>query len=355
MNNHTGKTSFSLHIEGGILNTDAVPAALLVQILENAQRAFELIGVHVEGRTIKERAAIPAATKMRFQLVCRLPQPGCYALPIDVGGYDLLAAEGVERGFSIFKGLIEGITSRDSGLIKSALPDERLRHRVLESIRGMTPRAGAKWRLKLWDASDIVFGDLNTESEPFIREAIVPAEERESSQVVTGQPTNIDFIKRTVTIFYPPTRRMLDCIYDDAVEELLFENRRGLIQVTGRVVLDDNGTPTKIIDVNDIRELDLSPLVVDTIKFGDFSLRALRVIALEPTTDETLQLLCVEDAELGIDTFARTRESLIGELNEQIVMLWQEYALADDMMLDGEAIKMKHALLNAFSEVGDAT
>lgn len=39
------------------------------------------------------------------------------------------------------------------------------------------------------------------------------------------------------------------------------------------------------------------------------------------------------------------------ELNEQIGMLWQEYALAADDDLDGMAIKMKQALLAAFNGV----
>ena len=47
----------------------------------------------------------------------------------------------------------------------------------------------------------------------------------------------------------------------------------------------------------------------------------------------------------------RTRDALVSELNEQIGMLWQEYALAQDDALDGMAIKMKQALLAAFSEV----
>ena len=90
-------------------------------------------------------------------------------------------------------------------------------------------------------------------------------------RVVTGQLTNINFTNRIVTIIYPPTKREMECVYDDAVDELLIENRRGLIQVTGRVVLDDAGAPKKIIDVNDIRELDLSPLAVDTVKVGDLT------------------------------------------------------------------------------------
>jgi len=52
--------------------------------------------------------------------------------------------------------------------------------------------------------------------------------------------------------------------------------------------------------------------------------------------------------------FAATREALLAELNEQIAMLWTEYALADDDVLDGVARQLKQALLAAFTEVGDA-
>ncbi|HRE17688.1 MAG TPA: hypothetical protein PLW86_11600 [Rhodocyclaceae bacterium] len=354
MTSPNGKISFSLHIEGGIPDGDAVPAAVLAQILSNCQRTFELIGTYVEGRTIRERARISAATRSRFQLVCRLPAPGCYAVPVEFGGKDLLA-EHVTASLVAFRTMIEGITRRDTERISGALPDQALRHRVLEAIRGMAPRADDKWSLKLWDAEDVEFGTLNTDSVAVIREAIVPIDEREASQVVTGQLTNINFLNRIVTIFYPPTKREMECIYDEAVEELLIENRRGLIQVTGQVILDDVGAPKRIIDVNDIRELDLSPLVVDTVKLRDRVLKAREGIALEPTTDETQQLICVSRAELGIDAFARTREALVSELKEQIGMLWQEYALAIDDTLDGEAIKMKLALRAAFSEVGDGS
>jgi len=350
MNNPAGKTAFSLHIETGTENGDAVPAAVLAQILTSAQRSFELIGVHVEGRTVQQRARISAATRSRFQLVCRLPEPGCYAVPIELGGNDLLA-EHITDAMDVFKKIIGGITKRDSEAINKAMPDVTLRHRLLEVIRGMTPRADAKWSLKLWDAGNTEFGELNTESEATIRAAIVPADEQAESQVVTGYLTNINFTNRVVTIIYPPTKREMECVYDETIEDLLIENRRDLIQVTGLIVLDDAGAPRKITNVNDIRELDLSPLLIDTVKVGKLVLKAKQSITLEPATDETKQLICVAHTELGIDAFARTRDALVSELNEQIGMLWQEYALADDDSLDGMAIKMKQALLAAFSEV----
>ena len=36
----------------------------------------------------------------------------------------------------------------------------------------------------------------------------------------------------------------MECVYDDAIEDLLIENRRDLIQVTGLIVLDDAGAPS---------------------------------------------------------------------------------------------------------------
>ena len=65
----------------------------------------------------------------------------------------------------------------------------------------------------------------------------------------------------------------MECVYDDAIEDLLIENRRDLIQVTGLIVLDDAGAPKMITHVNDIRELDLSPLTVDTVKVGNWVLK----------------------------------------------------------------------------------
>ncbi len=347
--------SFSLHIEGIDPDVHTAPAAVLVQILENAQRAFELIGIHAEGREIKARARIPAATSKRFQLLCDLPQAGSYALPITVGGaHDLLAPEAAHKAFDIFRRLVESVTQRNVDAVNRALPNASIRRRVLEAIKGMAPPAGAAWRLRLHDAADATFADFDNETVSFVQSTIVPPEEREASTVVTGELTRIDFGARKFTIIYPPTNVELDCIYDEAVEELLIERRRDLVQVTGRVLLDEQGNPKRIIDVNDIRDLDLSALTIETVQFEGRILKATVPIAIEPSTDESKQFLCLERAELGINVFAATREALLVELHDQLRMLWAEYALADGDTLDAVARQLKLSLLAAFSEAGNA-
>jgi len=68
-------------------------------------------------------------------------------------------------------------------------------------------------------------------------------------------------------------------------------------------------------------------------------------------TDESKQLVCVENEEIGVYAFAPAREGLIRELESQVAMLWTEYAQAPDDTLDGPARRMKRALLGKKSRV----
>jgi hypothetical protein len=72
-------------------------------------------------------------------------------------------------------------------------------------------------------------------------------------------------------------------------------------------------------------------------------------MTLEIKMEQTKQLLHVTHPELGIDVFAMTLESLLVELEEQLDMLWHEYALASDEELDAPARRLKQALLARFA------
>lgn len=352
MNQPQKHPSFSFHIESGEAQGNVVPAAVLVQILQNAQQAFELIGVYVEGRSINQRARVSAATSQRFQLICQLPEPGCFAMPVTVGGAsELFVPELVDKAFSIFRGLMTLVSKRDPRGLAEILPDERVRRRVLESVKGMAPRADAKWTLDLHDSTDIEFASFDVQTIPFVQETLVPAEQREVEHVVTGDLKNIDFIEHKLTLIYPPTNKELVCIYDEELEDLLYARRRDVIQVTGRVLLDEQGSPKQIIDVTDIRDLDLSPLEVSTVRHGTLTLKFSPPLALQPTLDESKQLQCIESVELGIHVFAPTRDALLTELNEHLAMLWTEYAQAADVDLDAPARQLKQTLLARMSEV----
>lgn len=347
--------AFSFHIESTDKDAHTVPAAVLVQILENAQRAFELIGVHVEGRGIKERARVPAQISQRYQLICKIPEHGSYALPVTVGGIgDLFSPDLANKAYGIFRGVLENVSGQSTAGLAATLPDDRILRRVLESVKGMAPRAGAQWKLNLHDDHNHTFASLDVGTIPFVEQTLVPAAQREAARVVTGELKSIDFAERKVTIIYPPNSKELACIYEESVEDLLYEKRRDLIQVTGRVLLDEQGNLKQIIDVTDIRDLDLSALVLDEFHCKGATFKATPSLLLEPTLDESKQLLCIEYGDLGLDVYATTRELLLTELRDQLAMLWLEYAQAPDDELDAHAQKLKQALRARFVEVAHA-
>lgn len=348
------KAKFSLHIEGGLILGDAVPAAVLSLILKNMQQCFDLIGTYIEGQTIHELEKSPLVNRNRFQLICKISEHGCYAVPVELVGNDLLN-ENVLNVMNVFKGVMTGIALDNSQLINDSLPDDRLRFRMLESIRSMSPRADAKWSMSLWDQNNVQFGSLNYKSDSILRAAMTTVTQKATSHVVTGTLKNIDFQERIITIIYSQNGRLIDCFYDKKIEGRLIENRRGLIQVSGQVILDPEGIPLKITHVDDMTELDLSPLIIDRIHWGKIDLVSNTNLIFEPDFDELTQLIYISYEHLGIYVFATTRDRLIIELYEQVVMLWNEYAKADDLSLDMEAIKMKQNLLSVFSELRDGS
>jgi len=349
--NTSAHPSFSFHIESGEPRGDVVPASVLVQILQNAQQAFELIGVHVEGRSINQRARVSATISQRFQLVCQLPHSGCYAMPVTVGNAsDLFDPEQAAKAFDVFHELMKRVSDRNPTGLEQVLPDERIRRRVLEAVKGMAPRADAKWRLSLHDSNNTPFAHFDVDTIPFVQETLVPAEQREASRVVMGELTHINFKEHKLTIIYPPTSKELECLYDEALEDLLYERRRDLIQVTGRVLLDEQGSPKKIIDVTDIGDVDLSPLEISVVRYGALHLRVTPPLSAEPSLDDSKQLLCFESPELNLLAFSPTREGLLAETQEHLAMLWREYAQAPDDELDGPARALKQVLLGRLSE-----
>lgn len=344
---------FSFHFEGKVADRHSLPVSVLVQVMENAQNVVELLGCHVEGIEFRQRVKIPTRVSRRYQLECHIPIEGSYALPISLGDTtsDVFATDNGLKVWASFVDLIKNVIQRDSGAIRQLLPDSLLRRKILEYIKGMSPGAGADWRFSVVDIDGNSLGHFDDQTLPFVQSVLVPPEQREAEKTITGELKSIDFTQRQFTIVYPPTNHELKCSYDEAVENLLYENRRSLIQVTGMVVFNDRDEPKEIHSVSDINNLDLTPFTIGLVRHGDRILKTRNSLVIEPTLDDDKQYICLSLEDLGIDVFAHTRERLAEEFAEQLAMLWDEYAMEADECLDPSALSLKSALLAAFEEV----
>ncbi|MBU3656280.1 MAG: hypothetical protein FGM23_08005 [Alphaproteobacteria bacterium] len=342
---------FELHLEGGRADGHSVPVGVLVQVLTNTQRAFELIGFGIEGREIKERARLPAETMRKFELACEIPVDGSYAVPMTAGNTSAdFWAEQIGEALDKFTELLVAVSSRSTLEISKILPDSRLRKKVLEYIREMAPSPGTGWKLALYNSKKQKFATFDDGVPIFINELTISQQRREESQTITGELKSIDFSKRKLEIIYPPKNRVLDCYYEENIEDLLYENRREMIQVTGKVIVDDAGLPREIVNVTNIQDLDMTDFEIKHVKSDGIFLCANNNIVMTPFLDESKQLISLDNDHIGICVYAETREKLLEDLNAQIIMLWREYVLAPATDLSADAINLRHALLETFSE-----
>jgi hypothetical protein len=78
-------------------------------------------------------------------------------------------------------------------------------------------------------------------------------------------------------------------------------------------------------------------------------------LVLTPELDETNQLYCLINPDLGVDVYAYTRDQLDLELKEQVAFLWDSYVLSPDEELTESALTLKKNLLAAVREVVHAS
>ncbi len=350
---HPDLLTFRIHPSDG---GSEVPVSVLTQTLGTLQELILLFALQEEGGALRQRLRLSEELKTHYVLHCRPPQPGSFAVTGRVGsrgGHDLFPHERIARVVGNLNTFTRAAVAGEEGRLAELLPDSRLRNRALARLINLSPAAGSGYRHELGSG----VGPLATldENLPARIEAWLktPAE-RAEIQTVTGRLEAISFSDRKVTIRYAPKGRWLECIYEDDVEPMLLENPRGLIQVTGRVVADEEGHPRKIVEVEEIREVDLSPFVVDLIPVGRKSIRPRSAVSLTPTLSESEQLLCLERPAWDLDVFAPTRQELVAELREQLAMLWTEYAMEDDALLAEPALRLKAAIVSDFQEVQDA-
>ncbi len=99
------------------------------------------------------------------------------------------------------------------------------------------------------------------------------------------------------------------------------------------------------MDVTRVEPLDLSPLHITEL--DRLPVRMNEALELTPVLDEeSQQYLCVEDQSLGLNAFALNRAQLLDEIQQQLAMLWTEYACASDDALDDDARALKRRLLD---------
>lgn len=347
-------SKIEFHFKGGSADTHQLPVDFMINLLNNIRDLAYLIIAQDKGIEFNERFRPSKQILEDYEIKCELPEEGSYAqaVSIDYVGQELPLDERINPAEKIEKAL-RFVVDEDEPKIIHAFPNTKMRARALSYIRGALPRSD----------SDVYVEIANDNDAPVINSRVIQknitsiidrtqAQVEEYMTVVTGHLASIDFDEKKITITHPANHRALDCFYNEEIEDMLLDNRRQLVQITGKVVLDDNEQPKKITDVVSIQEVDLTPIELDDIKYNDrIKLHFKNRVVLTPVLDDTEQLYVINYSELGLDAFAYTRQEITDDIKDDIIYLWEEYAKAEDNELSNDAKELKNKLLDSIEEV----
>lgn len=347
--------SFSLKIEGEGIEKGGIGFKLLAGILNGVQDTFYYIGLAELKRAVRARARIPLEIQRGCELRRVLERPGSYEVVAEVAAPPeaVLFPEG-DLGWRVLEKYLQivNLVTREEDLqgLADLFPDSAHRKRILRSMEAYCPKEGEEWRLSIGGNEAIpLSGVLGSQARDRIRRVLYEPEVE--TMTVTGELVRLHLDEHKLGILYPLTRRVLDCFYDPDLEDFVVQNLKGMLQVTGRVQLDANGFPEKIVNATEIAELDLSPVRLTSVTTPHLTLVFNRPLAFSPVLED--QELVVELPEYNIIATGATRDAVIKELENDLIWVWREYGLADDAELSADARQLKQAIRSLVREVQD--
>ncbi|MDR2427079.1 MAG: hypothetical protein LBD46_07900 [Endomicrobium sp.] len=336
------------HFKGGNADKQQLPVEYMINLLSNVKDLAYLMIAQYQGITFNERFRPSKEIKEQCFINCELPKDGSYNQAISIGYREdiLLPVFNVKESLDNF---FTFSAKNDEKEIERVFPHPKMRIKALSHVRSAFPPSDDAIYVEINNIPEISSKSIQKNITTIIDKTITVVEEYMT--VVTGRLVSIDFEEHKIVITHPMTKRLLDCFYNEDVEDMLLENRRDLVQITGQVILDENDQPKKITDVISIQEVDLSPIEIDHIECNGIKLKPKRQLILTPKLDETEQLYLIENPSIGLELFAYTRQELYNDIKLDICYLWEEYAKVDDDILSEDAKKLKTNLLDAFKEI----
>lgn len=345
---------FHLHFEGEETRAHTVSGTALLQAIQGLQRIVQLLGYAHEGNEPKQRVRVSYTHERKYALVFKLPEAGGYDLPYQIGTissptpflFDPTDIESVTQRHSEVLG---AISSGDKTAFRKAVPSPSIRRLLVAEFSRMQPPARSGLVLNIENASR---QKLFTSTQAVKGLAVIADDEAApitvKQQTVIGRLDALEFANRTLKLQLPDGRT-LSGTYGDNYEPLLLENPREFIQVRGEAVLDDQGRLRELKNIQDIVEIDDSPITLLNFQRDGHEHRAAKPIDFDVKFDPESESY-LATGPFHMFCVAASRDELEGELNTTLAFLWNEYVLSPAETLTEDAQALRDELLTAFPE-----
>ncbi len=342
-----------LHFEGTATNAHTLPASALVQALSHFQRVVHLLAMAEEGREVQQRARVTRDIERRFPVMCRPPEEGGYAQPVEIGdtSHQLFDEQSVEVIARKTCQTLDAVNSGEAKILAQIVPDTFYRRSILSELDAMQPVRHSGVVISIEDFRQKKILDGGTAQER-IKHLLAP----QSSEIspadlgyVTGTLIEMKFNERRLSLKLLESNRSLTATYGEDFELVLLAHPRELIQVHGNIVWNEDGSPHSISDVDEVLEIDESLIDILFVELDGAVLKPKVALSSSVSYDRDT-LLYEANGPFDILLNSVTRPDLEAQLYEELAMLWSEYAKVEPRTLTKDAQQLRQELLDSFEE-----
>lgn len=323
----------------------SLPAEVLVNAVQQVQRIVHLLAKEHRGEPAGRRFKASADIKALVGLVCKLPVAGGYELPVFIGpstpaapGDEVFAV--AERFQTVSRSVADG-----GDALEHLVADAQYRRWLLDAYKATPPPPHSGLELTVKDGQGRAIlrcrdvqgmSDYHPEAAPHQRAA--PGR-------IVGTLVRMEFAKQSVALAH--RRRVFSATYSAEVEAALLSHPRELIQVRGDVRYDAAGEPVSIANIDEVAQIDESPMAVEEIVCGDSRYVADTPLHFDVAVDQADALYDLQ-GPFGIMLSAASREDLAEALEAELKLLLADYAEGDPAHMSSDARKLRAQIRRRF-------
>jgi len=334
-----------MHFEAEKDGAHVVPAPVLVECMAGIQRVVYLLAKFTRREELGRRASFSRELRETFALQCRVPEPGSYAMPFEIGGAAHSPpvpgeANHVRR---LFRRMTAAVGEGDVDGVRALVPDPRYLDCLGDAYRKAAPppRSGVSYWLEDHRRRTILDGRKSEAPLDILREPVEPRQlVREDT--ISGTLAGMDFDEHRIRLARPDGQSV-SVYYDEESELPLIEHRRGWIELTGDVLYDTHGRALSVTHARNFVVADEDTLELRNVHLHDVAYRASPPLRFKIRYDPRDALYDL-DGEFGISVSASSQSELRHELQEALSMLWIEYGEESPDRLSPKARRLRDDL-----------
>lgn len=334
---------FEIRIDGPAVEAGQVSFSLLGKILKGIQDTVYYLALADLQYDYRQRIRVPQNVKESCAIYRVVEDKGSYCLtaemasPRHIGKIEDVGLVAKEKYMEVLGCLREHALDQLNHLI----PDSSYRRKVLRTISSYCPKSGEKWHVGIGKARQELT-TLKPDVAKAIREILVEPDFEQ--RTVIGELVQLHLDENKLGLFYAPANKVIHCSYDPELEDFIVSNLRELIRVHGQVQMDGRGIPEKIVDVLEIEEIDVSPVVISELHAEDKVLTLTDELSVPVVFERESQEFTLEYPELNIVLGAESREELIAEFCSDFFWLWREYGHGDPSDMSPGAKRLRERM-----------